>query len=353
MLRRTLESIGSAVNGDAIEILVVDNGSDDETRVVYKRIEERFPQLSWRYFYEPVPGLLSGRHRGVEEARGEILTFLDDDVLLAPGWLEALENAFADPKVALAGGPSRPRYEIAPPHWLDGLWSECEGGRYCSSLSLIELGSSPTQVDPLLVFGLNFSIRKSALEQGGGFHPDCIPKALQRYQGDGETGLSLKIREQGLLAIHHPNLAVAHLISASRLTPEYFEQRAIYQGVCDSYTQIRESGKVPTLNRPSFKDFIRSAKWKIERQLLLLNPTIEGVRLLMARAHFEGMQFHQDEVRNDPKLLEWVLRPNYFNYSLPVGWERYSVSDAERPTAAGSRSGPLRRGPRLPPIRCR
>ena len=91
-LKLTLESISSAVNAEAIEILVVDNGSDDDTRRVCKKIEERFPQLTWRYFYEPVPGLLSGRHRGAEEARGEVLTFLDDDVLLEPGWFEALKN---------------------------------------------------------------------------------------------------------------------------------------------------------------------------------------------------------------------------------------------------------------------
>ena len=43
----------------------------------------------------------------------------------------------------------------------------------------------------------------------------------------------------------------------------------------------------------------------------------------MACAHFAGMQFHQNEVRSDPKLLEWVIRPDYFDYRLPEGWERY------------------------------
>jgi glycosyltransferase involved in cell wall biosynthesis len=325
MLSVSLESIAGAANAQTCEILVIDNGSSDDTRLVCQKVIQRFPNLTWRYIYEPVPGLLSARHRGVIEARGDILSFLDDDVLMAPGWFEALEDAFADPKVVLAGGPSRPQFEIALPDWLGGLWSECKGGRFCSEFSLIELGSASVLVDPLFVFGLNFSIRKAVLRKCGGFHPDCIPKALQRYQGDGETGLSLKIRERGLLSIYHPDLAVTHLIPAWRLTPRYLEQRAFYQGVCDSYTQIRESGKAPPLNRSSFADFVWSAKWKIERQLLLLNPTTENIRQLMAQAHCEGMQFHQDEVRNDPQLLEWVLKPNYFNYSLPEGWERYAA----------------------------
>jgi len=50
------------------------------------------------------------------------------------------------------------------------------------------------------------------------------------------------------------------------------------------------------------------------------------------RAYFAGMQFHQNEVRDDPNLLEWVLRPNYFDYRLPEGWERYSQQAKGRST---------------------
>jgi hypothetical protein len=35
------------------------------------------------------------------------------------------------------------------------------------------------------------------------------------------------------------------------------------------------------------------------------------------------MRFHQSEVRNDPTLLDWVLRQNYFDYRLPDGWKHY------------------------------
>lgn len=48
-----------------------------------------------------------------------------------------------------------------------------------------------------------------------------------------------------------------------------------------------------------------------------------AVRHLMGRAHAMGFQFHQNEVRNDPKLLDWVQKPDYLDYSLPEGWQKY------------------------------
>jgi len=324
MLSRTLTSISEIVVGHHdVEVLVIDNGSTDRTAGVCRQIAESHPQICWRYFYDNMPGLLSGRHRGAKEARGEILAYLDDDVLLAPSWLEALKDAFRDPEVALVGGPSSPHYEIDPPAWLNALWSEFEGGRMCGSLSLIELGNVKWPTNPAWVWGLNYSIRKKVFYECGGFHPDCVPKALQRYQGDGETGLSLKIKAKGLLAFYSPNVAVTHLIQASRLTLGAFEQRAFYQGVCDSYTRIRREKTVSSAPGKSWKDMLWPIARKTYRAALLCRDDAKLLGSLMGRAHTAGIAFHQNEVRNDPRLLKWVLRPDYFDYSLPEGWNNY------------------------------
>ena len=57
------------------EILAVDNGSTDSTRSVVEETIHDFRQHCIRYRYEPVPGLLSGRHCGALEARADILAF--------------------------------------------------------------------------------------------------------------------------------------------------------------------------------------------------------------------------------------------------------------------------------------
>jgi hypothetical protein len=107
------------------------------------------------------------------------------------------------------------------------------------------------------------------------------------------------------------------------LTPFSFEQRAFYQGVCDSFTQIRRDRQVPIEPRYLWSDILRPMKSNLERNAVLRRPCTEGVRRLTARAHLAGMRFHQSEVRNDPRLLHWVLRQNYFDYRLPDGWKQY------------------------------
>jgi glycosyltransferase involved in cell wall biosynthesis len=324
ILNNLLNSIARVADfPQGVEIIIVDNGSMDKTKDLCYSVAERFPSLDFRYFYDDMPGLLTGRHRGAQEARGEILAYLDDDVLLTPTWFDALQDAFRDPNVVLVGGPSTPVFEAAPPGWLQAFWTEFEGGRQCECLSLIECGDAVQPADPCYVWGLNFAIRKKTLMDCGGFHPDCILDALQRYQGDGETGLTLKIKDAGLAALYHPQLAVKHVIPKSRLTPHSLERRGFYQGVCDSFTEIRRDRGLPEKPRRSWKDVLRPAKWQFERNNILRNPGIEGMRRLHFRAKIAGRVFHQRQVRSDPKLLEWVLRPDYLDYRLPDGWKSY------------------------------
>src|SRR5262245_10650210 len=120
------------------EILVVDNASTDSTKLVTESMMRANLHQQIRYFYEPVPGLLSGRHRGATEAHGTLLVFVDDDIDADPRWLQAIVATFADPSVQLVGGRNLPRYAITPPAWLDSFWDTTPyGGRACGYLSLL------------------------------------------------------------------------------------------------------------------------------------------------------------------------------------------------------------------------
>jgi glycosyltransferase involved in cell wall biosynthesis len=327
MLIRTLESVAGGVDPrDAIEVIVVDNGSTDNTAGVCKAIEERFPRQGLRYYYDPMPGLLTGRHRGAREARGEILCYLDDDVLLESTWMGAIKEAFQNSEIVVAGGPSRPLYEVDPPLWLEDLWQKLAGGRMLNPLSLLDYGSDAKSVEPWYVWGLNFAIRKNIFHECGGFHPDGVPSYLLRYRGNGEGGLALKIKERGLQALYHPDAAVTHMIPVSRLTLKAFEQRAFIEGVSDSYARIRREGIVPPVPAESWRNALRPIEKKLRRAALWRQGDAKAVRELMVHAHAAGVEFHQNEVRNDPTLLEWVLKPDYFDYSLPRGWEKWRRS---------------------------
>jgi len=193
LLEATLNSIvAQHITTIDYEVIVVDNGSSDNTRAVCDDFRDKI--VNFVYAFDAVPGQLTGRHKGLQLAKGDLLSYLDDDVVLGPGWINALSQLSAgNADIAIFGGPSVPQFEIKPPSWIERFWEATPyGGRMCLPLSLIDLERESVVIDPLYIFGLNFSIRKSVLLELAGFNPDCIPSNLQMYQGDGETGLAIK-----------------------------------------------------------------------------------------------------------------------------------------------------------------
>jgi len=92
LLARCLESV-DALRYPRVEVVVVDN--DPVTDATGELLRERFADRV-RYVREPVRGLAAAHNRGVAEALGEIIAFTDDDVVIDPGWLEAIAAGFAD-----------------------------------------------------------------------------------------------------------------------------------------------------------------------------------------------------------------------------------------------------------------
>ncbi|GAH49670.1 unnamed protein product, partial [marine sediment metagenome] len=220
------------------EVLVIDNGSTDDTKYVVDSFKDRISYL--RYFFSDTPGLHTGRNLGLEKARGEILCYIDDDSLVTEGWLKGIERAFEGPNVALVGGPCLPKYESEPPEWLHYLWDQCEFGKTSGHLSLLDFGDKLIPIPPGYIYGCNFNIRKNVLLRFKGFLPDGFPRELWKYVGRGESAVARRIGESNLLAIYSPEVRVFHLIPDNRLTEEYFHQRAFKAGVSYSYNKIRE-----------------------------------------------------------------------------------------------------------------
>jgi glucosyl-dolichyl phosphate glucuronosyltransferase len=315
-LQRALTSVRNLHGLTAAEVIVADNGSSDNTPEVCRQFISQ--GLSLRYISETEPGLLSVRHAGASAATGDVLCFLDDDVELDEGWLVAVQDVFKDDKVHLVTGPSLPRYEVPPPNWIDHLWSHAYNGKVLSWLSLLDLGDRRMEIDPLYVFGLNFSIRRSSFIELEGFHPDSAPHAYREYQGDGETGLTLKARKNGYKAIYDPRMKLYHCISAKRMTAEYFCARAFFQGICNSFTTLRDPHAFGE-NKSLLRKLYRLVKWPLsELKLTITQPSdVRMIINLMNQKEREGFAFHRDGYNKEEKIRDWVHRTNYWDYKLP------------------------------------
>jgi glycosyltransferase involved in cell wall biosynthesis len=294
------------------EILVVDNGSTDNTKAIVEQFSDQF--LNLRYFFDPTPGLHVGRHRGLAEAQGEILVYADDDIRATPTWLEAISENFTDSSVAMVGGNNYPDFKVTPPDWLEQLWQKSSlGGQAIPSLSVLSLPEGRREFSPYLVWGCNFAIRKQVLLDAGGFHPDGMPQELIRFRGDGETYVSKFVVDNGLKCIFDSRASVYHAVTPERMTVEYFRRRAYNQGVSDSYTQLRngDSEAVGADSLAFLKQFARLIRTKL-RSLKPESHDFKTLHEAIREGYKAGFDYHQAAYRSDPEVRAWVHKSDYF-----------------------------------------
>jgi GT2 family glycosyltransferase len=97
-LGNCLDALGQQTSRQNVEILVVDDGSTDNTRDVVQHY------AGVRLISQTNSGPAAARNRGAAEAQGAIVLFTDDDCVPMPDWLDAMLAPFKDPEVVGAKG---------------------------------------------------------------------------------------------------------------------------------------------------------------------------------------------------------------------------------------------------------
>ena len=265
-LTKALESIMASKMQSAAEwhVLVVDNNSKDETRDVVEQFCRRYPGRL-RYLFEPQPGKSFALASGIREAPGDVLVFVDDDVVVEPEWLENLTAPLHDARWAGSGGRILPQWFCAPPSWIP---LDERGG--LAPLVMFDLGTQPKELDEP-PFGTNMAFRKAIVEKYGGFRLDLGPCPGSEIRGE-DTEFGRRVLEGGDSLWYAPAALVYHEVSPNRLQQRYFLRWWFDKGRSD----LREFGiekdvRVMIAGIP-FYMYRRIANW-IVRWMVAMKPS--------------------------------------------------------------------------------
>jgi glycosyltransferase involved in cell wall biosynthesis len=152
-LEVALRSLTAQRLDGALELLVVDDHSDDRTPTVIEQAGARAVPLG------DARGLNAARNAGLRAASADLVALVDDDISAPAGYAAALvEGAARHPGAEAFGGPIRARFDGPAPRGC---------GREPAPITTLDLGGVDTEAD--LVWGTNMALRRSAFERIGPF----------------------------------------------------------------------------------------------------------------------------------------------------------------------------------------
>ncbi|MEO8657497.1 MAG: glycosyltransferase [Bryobacteraceae bacterium] len=215
-LYAALESVSRQILPPEIawEVLVVDNNSSDRTGDVVAAYTKHSPDR-FRYIRETRQGKSFALNTGIQEARGEVVAFMDDDVVVDENWLASLMSQMNDPEWAGAGGRIVPTWTTTPPEWMS---SE---DRYCLapivSFDLRREACWLTEAP----WGTNMAFRRSMFAKYGGFRTDLGPRPGNEMRNE-DTEFGLRLLGAGEKLRYEPEALVYHPVCEDRTTEDYF-----------------------------------------------------------------------------------------------------------------------------------
>jgi len=200
------------------EIIVSDNNSQGNACMCGTAFVRSFP-----YALHTIEVRRGGKSAAINEAlriaRGEVLAFLDDDVIVDRAWLVEIDRFLRKDKYKVAQG----RILLQPPEGSDPEVNQLLQ-RY-RTIPYLNYGADIDEVHSLN--GANFVIRRELLDRLGGFDEKLGPGASGTSE---DVELSQRVRKAGYSIGYMRDATVYHKVDRTRLTEEYFKATHRRQG---------------------------------------------------------------------------------------------------------------------------
>ncbi len=196
-LKQALESFEKIIVAPGVtwELMIFDNNSTDNTKEVCREFQKR-NLLILRYFIERRQGKAYALNVGIREARGKIIVFSDDDVIVDPFWLKNISEEFEnDSSLGGIGG----RVE---------LFDETDQPVTIRTSKERILFTSPRQLVNPPIIGVNMAFRKSVFDKVKGMDPSFGPGS--RIGSNIDAEFIYRVHKKGFKMVYSPDVLVYH-----------------------------------------------------------------------------------------------------------------------------------------------
>lgn len=234
-------ALESVVNQDLCpsqwECIVVDNRSTDDTAARFAAFAREHTDCRLQLVREEQQGLSHARNRGIAEAQGRIIAFIDDDEWIDPHFLSAYVELFDHrPQAMAAGGPIVAEYPDGRPAWMSAY----------PEIAIANVMDFGDRMRPFpkhrIPGGGNMACRREVFAECGDFNIR-LGRTGQQLAGGEESELFERIRLRGWTPWYAPQALMHHVIPASKLTETYFRNLCRNTG-CHQQLRARMQGRL-------------------------------------------------------------------------------------------------------------
>jgi glycosyltransferase involved in cell wall biosynthesis len=233
-LPQIFESIrNQTLSKDQFEVVLINNNSPGNTKDLCDAFRENNLDIDFNYFEEFQQGLSYARNRSIDEAKGEIITFLDDDAFIDSRYFEILVREFEENKdVNALGGKILLHYEDGIPSWEN---------KYLNSiLGYFNMGDEEKFLKlPQYPRGSNMAFRMSLFKEIGQFDTN-FGRTGGNMMGGEEKELFNRIYKSGALVKYVPSAVVYHCVPIERTTVSFVKTQAIGVGYSQQLSSKKE-----------------------------------------------------------------------------------------------------------------
>ena len=208
-IKRALDSlINQDFDTSAYEIIVVDNNSTDNTSEIIHQFKKDNPNHNITLAKETNQGLSFARNKGIELAKGQYVSFIDDDGIAQADYISKIKF-YTDkyPEILAFGGKVLAKYETGiEPEWMS---------KYIERIiSIVDMGEYVKLFKNTYPVGCNMIFKKEIFDKLGGFNTQLRLRSDDKY-------IFLKIMNAGYKVLYLPKVVVQHFIDDFRTKKEY------------------------------------------------------------------------------------------------------------------------------------